>query len=137
MSQASKSSTSKMSTFILALVIITLALSFSALILAFDTFIRGEQNMATYLALIGVIGLASSIYVIFQARKRAKNLKIKDLPIVTTIECRKCGFKNVRNFERGDYVLKELEPCEKCKDTNKMITAIYRKVDQKEKSSPF
>jgi ribosomal protein L40E len=58
-------------------------------------------------------------------------------PITTTIECRKCGFKSVREFQRGDYIFKEVEPCQKCNE-KMLITAIYREVKEKPKESfPF
>jgi hypothetical protein len=57
--------------------------------------------------------------------------------MMTTIECKKCGVKNVREFQRGDYVFKELEPCQKCPDTKTMITAIYKEIKEKEKTYPF
>jgi hypothetical protein len=56
---------------------------------------------------------------------------------MTTIECRKCGSKSVREFQRGDYVFKELEPCQKCPDDKMLITAIYKEVKEKEKTFPF
>jgi hypothetical protein len=56
---------------------------------------------------------------------------------MTTIECRKCGTKNTREFQRGDYVFKETEPCQKCND-KMLITAIYKEVKEKEKERfPF
>jgi hypothetical protein len=50
------------------------------------------------------------------------------------VQCAKCGFKNIREFKRGDFVFKETdEPCPK--DNQKMIiSAIYREVKDKEKA---
>ena len=39
-------------------------------------------------------------------------------------------------FQRGDYVYKELEKCQKC-DDKQIITAIYKEVKEKEKTYPF
>jgi len=52
--------------------------------------------------------------------------------VTTTTECKKCGYKNVREFQRGDYIFKELDQCQKCND-KLIITAIYREVKEKEK----
>jgi len=86
--------------------------------------------------LIGFLGAAMSTYVLLQTRKRIKRLSIAAPSITTTIECRKCGFKNVREFERGDYIFKEVDPCQKCNE-KMLITAIYREVKEKRKRTPF
>ena len=61
-------------------------------------------------------------------------MKIEAPKVMTTVECKKCGTKDVREFERGDFVFKELDKCDKCEE-NKIITAIYKEVKEKEK--PF
>ena len=80
----------------------------------------------------GFGGLLLIAYMLFQVRRQVKRYRLKTEPIVTTIICPKCDLKNVRNFERGDYILKELEPCKKCEGTT-IISAIYREVKDKGK----
>jgi len=135
MSKASSSATTKISTFVLLVIFITLALSLTALILAISAF-NSNEITAYYLLLIGFLGAALSTYVLFQTRKRIKRLSIKIPSVTTTIECRKCGFKSIRNFQRGDYIFKEVDPCEKCNE-NMLITAIYREVEEKKKRTRF
>jgi hypothetical protein len=138
MSETSPSSgTTKISTFVLMVVLIVLALSLVALALAVNAFLLGEEIVAGYLLVIGFIAMSLSVYVLLQSRRRVMSMKIVNPPMMTTIECRKCGFKSVREFQRGDYVFKELEPCQKCPDDKMMITAIYKEVKEKEKASPF
>ena len=61
-------------------------------------------------------------------------MKIEVPKVMTTIEC-KCGSKTIREFQRGDYVYKDLDtPCQKCPNTRQMITAIYKEVKEKEKT---
>jgi len=134
MSKASSSATTKISSFVLMIIFITLALSLTALILSINAFTYGEQVVAGYLLLIGFLGVALSTYVLLQTRKRILRLRIETPAITTTIECKKCGFKNVREFQRGDYVFKEVEPCKKCND-KMLITAIYKEVKEKERLS--
>jgi len=134
MSKASSSATTKISSFVLMIIFITLALSLTALILSINAFTYGEQVVAGYLLLIGFLGVALSTYVLLQTRKRILRLRIETPSITTTIECKKCGFKNVREFQRGDYVFKEVEPCKKCND-KMLITAIYKEVKEKERLS--
>ena len=60
-----------------------------------------------------------------------------DIPkVMTTIECtnKGCASKNVHEFQRGDFVFKELDvACQKCSG-RQMITAIYKEVKEKEKT---
>jgi hypothetical protein len=64
-------------------------------------------------------------------------MKLAPPKVTTTVECRKCGVKSVRDFQRGDYVYKELEACQKCPDDKMIITAIYKEVKEKEKTYNF
>ncbi len=118
----------KISSFMLMIIFITLALSVAALIVAIQAF-QTDQIVAGWLILIGLIGIALTTYVLLQIRRRNRHLKIELPPVTTTIECKKCGFKNVREFQRGDYILKEAEPCQKCNE-KMLITAIYREVKE-------
>jgi magnesium-transporting ATPase (P-type) len=137
MSKNSSSTTTRISTYVLMMVLIVLALSLVALALAVNAFILGEEIVAGYLLVIGFIAMTLSVYVLLQSRRRVASMKIEKPSMMTTIECRKCGFKSVREFQRGDYVFKELDTCEKCPDDKKIITAIYREVKEKEKTFPF
>ncbi len=129
-------STARISTFLLLVVFLTLALSFVALIFG-ATVVEQNTEASWVLLLLGFLGVSLSTYVLFQTRRRLSKLKIVVPPVVTTIECKKCGFKNVREFQRGDYIFKEGEPCQKCND-KMLITAIYREVKDKEKNRmPF
>ena len=129
--------TAKISTFVLLIVLIVLALSIAALGLAVNAFLAEEETLAAYLLAIGAIAMTLSVYVLLQSRRHVANIKIANPAMMTTIECRKCGVKNVREFQRGDYVFKELEPCQKCPDTKLMITTIYKEIKEKEKPSQF
>jgi len=135
MTKASTSQETKISSFVLLIIFVTLALSLTALILSISAFSGDNEIAAGYLLLVGFLGVALSTYVLFQTRRRIMHLKIEVPTTLTTIECKKCGFKSVREFQRGDYIFKELEPCQKCTD-KQMITAIYREVKEKRPTSP-
>ena len=137
MSKASSSATKRISSFVMLVIFITLALSLVALILAIQAwYTPGQEPVAGYLLLIGFLGAALSTYVLLQTRKRIRRLSIKAPSITTTIECRKCGFKSIREFERGDYIFRDVDPCQKCNE-NMLITAIYREVKEKRKRTRF
>jgi hypothetical protein len=133
MSENSSSATTKISTYLMMIVLIVLALSVVALMLSVNAFIVGNEVVAGYLLLIGFIAMALSVYVLLQSRKRIASMKIEAPKVMTTVECKKCGFKSVREFQRGDFVFKELEACQKCED-KMLVTAIYKEVKEKEKT---
>jgi len=136
MSENSSPATTKISTYLMMIVLIVLALSIVALMLSVNAFIVGNEVVAGYLLIIGFIAMTLSVYVLLQSRKRVASMKIEAPKVMTTVECRKCGFKSIRDFQRGDFVFKELEACQKC-DDKMMITAIYKEVKEKEKTYPF
>ncbi len=121
----------RFSSLVLIVIIVVFALSLTALYQAWEAVQLGDLTGGYYM-LIGFIGLALSTYMLYQTRRRAQRFTLEAKPIVTTIVCGKCGLKNVRNFERGDYILKELGPCTKC-EGNMMISAIYREVPERRK----
>ena len=130
--------TNRVSSFLLLVVFLTLALSlvaliFGATVLAGYFNIGSDLTSAYILLALGIIGIALSAYVVVEARSRMLKLKVAVSPVMTTIECRKCGVKNVREFQRGDYIFKETgDSCQKCND-KMLITAIYKEVKEKEK----
>ena len=133
MSQNSSSASSKISTYLMMIVLIVLALSIVALLLSVNAFTAGNDMLAGFLLVIGFLAMGLSVYVMFQSRKRAATMKIEAPKVMTTIECKKCNFKSVREFQRGDFVFKELEACQKCED-KMLVTAIYKEVKEKEKT---
>ena len=70
MSRASPNAATKISSFVLMMIFIVLALSLTALILATTVFGQGNEIVAGYLLLIGFLGVALSTYVLFQTRRR-------------------------------------------------------------------
>ena len=136
MSQNSSSASKRISTYLMMIVLIVLALSIVSLLLSVNAFIAGNDLLAGFLLVIGFIAMSLSVYVLFQSRKRAASMKIEAPKVMTTIECKKCNFKSVREFQRGDFVFKDLDPCQKCSE-KMLITAIYKEVKEKEKTYSF
>ena len=136
MSQNSSSASTKISTYLMMIVLIVLALSIVSLLLSVTAFTEGNDLLAGFLLVIGFIAMGLSVYVLLQSRKRAATMKIEAPKVMTTIECKKCNFKSVREFQRGDFVFKDLEPCQKCNE-KMIITAIYKEVKVKEKTYAF
>jgi hypothetical protein len=130
----STSANQKISTYLTMIVLIVMALAVTALVIAAETYLAGDQLAAGVLAGIGLIALVLSGFLLYQSKLQSAQVKIEVPKVMTTIEC-KCGEKTVREFQRGDYVYKSLDvPCPKCPTTHQMITAIYKEVKEKEKT---
>jgi len=124
----------KISTYLTMIVLIVMALAITALLIAGETYLAGDQLAAGVLAGIGLIALVLSGFLLYQSKLQSKQVKIEVPKVMTTIEC-KCGGKTVREFQRGDYVYKEVDiPCPKCPTTHQIITSIYKEVKEKEKT---
>ena len=129
-------STKKISNYLTIIVLIVVALSIISLILAANAYLStpSQPLAAGFLALIGIVALAMSAFTLYQSRRQVAQMKIEIPKVMTTVEC-KCGSKTVREFQRGDYVYKDLDvPCQKCPNSRQMITAIYKEVKEKEKT---
>jgi hypothetical protein len=126
--------TKRISTYVTLIVLIVMALSIASLLLAGNAYLAGDVLAAGFLAIIGLVALTMSIFILYQSRRQAVEMKIEVPKVMTTIECKKCNTKTVREYQRGDYVYKDLDACPKCPDTKQLITAIYKEVKEKEKT---
>jgi multidrug transporter EmrE-like cation transporter len=134
--QANSSTSSKINTYLILIVLVVLALSIVALFVAAETFVTGDTVTAGLFAGIGLIAMAMCGFLLFQSRKTAAEVKLDVPKVMTTIECQNAACKNktTREFQRGDYVFKDLDvACGKC-GGKQMITGIYKEVKEKEKT---
>ena len=124
----------KLSSYLMMIVFVVLALAVVALLIAGSLAITGESlAFAGLLALVGMFAIVLSITILYQNRRRIVTMKNEAPKVMTTVECKKCGTKNVREHQRGDFVFKEVGPCQKCSD-QQVITAIYKEIKEKEKT---
>ena len=100
-----------------------LAISFYYLYGAVLSYARGDLEQALSYTLLAAVGIGISLYMTYMIRKRTISQKPPPR-VMTTTECRKCGFKDLRKFEKGDYVFKSVGNCQKCNEPM-LITAIY------------
>ena len=126
----------KISTYLMIIVLIVLALSVVALFVAVETYFLGDTLAASIFAGVGLIAMAMCLFLLYQSRRQTAEVKMDIPKVMTTIECQNkaCANKTVREFQRGDYVFKDLDvACGKC-GGKQMITAIYKEVKVKEKT---
>ena len=132
MTETAEPPTRRISSIYLAIILVTLVLAVTALFVGVDVYSKNPENAsAGYYMLVGFIGLALSAYMLLQTRRKPSRVTLEMPRVITTIICQKCGFKNIRDFQRGDYIFKDAEPCPKCNE-KMMIDSIYREVKEKE-----
>lgn len=132
MTEKAEPSTRKILPFSVAIILVTVVLSVIALFFGLATYDPQDLTTALSYILIGFIGLAISAYLLSQTKRKPLGGAFEMPRVTSTILCQKCGFKNIRDFERGDYIFKETEPCPKCNE-KMMISSIYREVKEKKK----
>jgi hypothetical protein len=139
LTQNQNSSQSKtISNYLTFIVLIVVVIAVTALFLAVGAYFTNQENLMTpvFLGLIGFIALALSFFILYQSRRQTGEMKIEIPKVMTTIECKSqsCKNKTTREFQRGDFVFKEVDtPCQKC-NSKQIITAIYKEVKEKEKN---
>jgi hypothetical protein len=122
----------QVSPFLLVVILVFFILSLVALFIAVESLIEQSGTLNSYsFLLIGFFGLAISIYMLMQSRGKPTHVTLELPRVITTLECPKCDFKNVRDFQRDDYIFKETGSCQKCNETMR-ITAIYREAKKNE-----
>jgi hypothetical protein len=122
----------RISPFYIALLLIAFILSLTALYMAFEEIVAQTEALDAYSFLaIGLVGLAFSVYMLFQTRSKPTNPILEVPRVLTTLECPKCDFKNIREFQREDYIFKKEGTCQKCNEPL-TITGIYREPKKKD-----
>ena len=132
----STTTSSKINTYLILIVMVVLALSIVALFVAAETLLQGDTLTAGLFAGIGIIAMAMCMFLLFQSKRQSAEIKLDIPKVMTTIECQNktCNNKTTREFQRGDFVFKELDvACGKC-GGKQMITGVYKEVKEKEKT---
>ena len=133
--EASVSMNRKVSPYLLAIIMITLVLSLVSIYQGAIAYVDGDVSSGSLYLIMGATTLAVATYLWLQTRKRMLRLNVEIPPMNTTLECVKCGFRNIRDFQKGDYVYKHVEdPCPKCNEKAMNIGSIFREVKDKEKA---
>jgi len=128
----------RVSPFLLVIIMITFVLSLAFIYQGFQDYTSNRVDSGSLNLTIGVTTLAISTYLLFQTKRRTLRLGLEIQPLNTTLLCQKCGFKNIRDFKRGDYVFKQMEEqCPKCNEKAMTINSIFREVKEKTKETGY
>ncbi len=91
----------------------------------------GADESVFFQLALGVFGVSVASYMFLRFRRRMTLIRqALPSPILTIIECPKCGLKSLRNFIKGDFVFKAVEDCRKCSEAM-VITGIYAEPEKK------
>jgi len=114
---------------------ITLVLSLISIYQGAIAYVEGDVSSGSLYLIMGATTLAVATYLWLQTRKSMLRLHVEIPPVNTTLECTKCGFRNIRDFQKGDYVYKPVEgQCPKCNEKTMNIGSIFRELKDKEKA---
>lgn len=134
------SANKNISNYLTLIVLIVIVLAVVALVTAASIYLSAPNDANSVLTagafgVIGAVALFMSVFTFYQSRRQVAQMKIEVPKVMTTIGCVKnCDQKTVREFQRGDYVYKELDTsCQKCAG-KQMITGIFKEVKEKEKT---
>jgi len=123
----------KPSFFLIVIITVLIVLSLITMVQVFKTYI--DTGYTDFLALtLSASALSLSIYMALQVRQEPLKLGFEPPKVSTLIRCSKCDYEALREFKEGDYVLKETEPCPKCKGPT-FIYMIFRETEEKKKKT--
>ncbi len=128
-----ESKAGKISAFFIGIVFVMLAMALVALIFAIEAYVM-QGNIDVVNVILSASTIALSIYLLLQMRKKPLSLDSEALKVLTVIRCTKCNYENIKDFEKGDYVLKEVGSCPKC-DGTLLIYSIFRETKEKERGA--
>jgi hypothetical protein len=117
----------------LAAIVVIGIFSLFSLWMGFRAFGSDNPEHSTYYIFIGTAGFAAIGYMFFRTKAvMIKRMEVPKVQVVTTLECPSCDLKRVRDFQRGDYVYKDDEPCTRCEGTM-VVTGIHKRAEPKRK----
>ena len=128
-----ESKAGKISAFFIGIVFVMLAMALVALIFAIEAYVM-QGNIDVVNVILSASTIALSIYLLLQMRKKPLSLDSEALKVLTVIRCTKCNYEKIKDFEKGDYVLKEVGSCPKC-DGTLLIYSIFRETKEKERGA--
>ena len=123
----------RVSYFFIIIIFVLFTLSFISLFQAIETYRRtGVTDYVT--VILSGCAITLSSYLAFQAKQKPEKTGFEPPKVFTTIQCQKCDYKNKREFQNGDYIMKKTEPCPKC-SVPTFISSIFREATAEEEKS--
>jgi len=117
----------------LGLIVIVGAIALVSFYMGFIEYSENNVENAFMYILIGSAGFIAIGITFFKAKPVAEPKSLlKEVEVITTLECPQCSLKRMRPFHPGDYIFKKDEPCTRC-EGNMIITRINARKDPTKK----
>lgn len=117
-----------LATFGVYLIYLHLNASFYDLLLDLVSGIRNQRLFYAILLLL---------FAVYPALAFSRSKQVKERKTVTVVNCYGCDYREIRGFQKGDYIFKKLGACSAC-SSEQYISAIYSiplsKVEEKEEA---
>ncbi|MEM1606814.1 MAG: hypothetical protein QW145_05355 [Candidatus Bathyarchaeia archaeon] len=115
-----------------AIILTMLVMSLIALFLAVGTYLS-HKTIDVINVILSVSAISLSIYLLIQMRRKRTLFQNSDnLRVITVIKCASCDYNSSREFEKGDYILREVGSCPKCSGTL-LVYSIFRESQEGKK----
>lgn len=109
---------------LIAFGLVILVISMWAMIQALAYYEAGQFPQFFVYGIMASVGTVLALSSITQMRRRMVMLHTLATRVLSVVLCANCGFKVIRTFGVGDYVLKEVGQCQQCKGTMR-LDSIY------------
>ncbi len=109
---------------LIAFGLVILAISMWAMIQALTAYEKGQFPEFFVYGIMASVGTVLAVSSITQMRRKMVVLQKLALKVLSVVVCANCGFKVVRTFSTGDYVMKDVGQCQQCKG-NMRVDQIY------------
>ncbi|WXG40844.1 MAG: hypothetical protein WED07_08730 [Candidatus Freyarchaeum deiterrae] len=97
----------------------------------FNDLFTGIRNQRLFYAFLSFLIAA------YPALAFSRSKPVKEYKTVTVVNCYGCDYREIREFQKGDYIFKKLGACSAC-GSEQYISAIYSiplsKVEEKEEA---
>ncbi len=100
---------------LIAFGLVILAISMWAMVQALTYYEAGQFPQFFVYGIMASVGTVLAISSITQMRRRMVVLQNLAAKVLSVVVCANCGFKVVRTFGVGDYVMKDVGQCQQCK----------------------
>lgn len=120
----------RISSIFMIIAFVMLILSAAALYQVVEAYRNGKLDFPSIVLSLSAITI--SLYMLLQFRIKPLKLGFEAKKVLTTVECLECGYQNIRDFQREDYILKTVESCPKCNE-KAVISSIYRQPEEKKR----
>ncbi|MEM2320789.1 MAG: hypothetical protein QXS79_02750 [Candidatus Bathyarchaeia archaeon] len=99
-----------------------------------DIFHKVPSMENIFLIALSIGTILLSLYYLLQVIKKPSDIFLESQKVSCVIRCVSCDYVSTREFEKGDFVLKEVGTCPRC-GGNLIIYSIFRDVKEKERRS--